>query len=211
METAFVSAGGVALEQAGRQRALADTLNARVGFLDEDDRHRLVQVRPLRTAAIARPEELDGFGGRRWPPRETIDSYEAAGVNLIVADGHATACFHHRLRRTRCTSSHAVHRPVADLPLEELAGKASAWGFDGLELACWGDHFDVDEALADPGPRTAAARSSTATASSASRSRRTSSARPFATRSTSGTRRSCPRTCGVTVITRASGAGRPTR
>ena len=39
----------------------------------------------------------------------------------------------------------------ADLPLEELAGKASAWGFDGLELACWGDHFDVDEALADPG------------------------------------------------------------
>ena len=39
----------------------------------------------------------------------------------------------------------------ADLPLEELAGKASAWGFDGLELACWGDHFDVDQALADPG------------------------------------------------------------
>ena len=38
----------------------------------------------------------------------------------------------------------------ADLRLEELAGKASAWGFDGLELACWGDHFDVDEALADP-------------------------------------------------------------
>ncbi|HET6696275.1 MAG TPA: sugar phosphate isomerase/epimerase family protein [Gaiellaceae bacterium] len=39
----------------------------------------------------------------------------------------------------------------ADLPLDELAGKASAWGFDGLELACWGDHFDVDAALADPG------------------------------------------------------------
>jgi sugar phosphate isomerase/epimerase len=39
----------------------------------------------------------------------------------------------------------------ADLPLEELAGKAAAWGFDGLELACWGDHFDVDEALTDPG------------------------------------------------------------
>jgi sugar phosphate isomerase/epimerase len=39
----------------------------------------------------------------------------------------------------------------ADLPLEELAEKAAAWGFDGLELACWGDHFDVDQALADPG------------------------------------------------------------
>lgn len=39
----------------------------------------------------------------------------------------------------------------ADLPLEELAAKAGAWGFDGLELACWGDHFEVDKALADPG------------------------------------------------------------
>ncbi len=38
----------------------------------------------------------------------------------------------------------------ADLPLEEIARKASTWGFDGLELACWGDHFEVDKALADP-------------------------------------------------------------
>ncbi len=37
----------------------------------------------------------------------------------------------------------------ADLPLEELAKKAASWGFDGLELACWGDHFEVDKALAD--------------------------------------------------------------
>src|SRR5581483_5549088 len=37
----------------------------------------------------------------------------------------------------------------ADLPLETLAQKASAWGFDGLELACWGDHFEVDKALED--------------------------------------------------------------
>src|SRR5512136_3265564 len=35
----------------------------------------------------------------------------------------------------------------ADLTLEELAKKVSAWGFDGLELACWGDHFEVDKAL----------------------------------------------------------------
>jgi sugar phosphate isomerase/epimerase len=35
----------------------------------------------------------------------------------------------------------------ADLPLEELAKKTSDWGFDGLELACWGDHFEVDKAL----------------------------------------------------------------
>jgi sugar phosphate isomerase/epimerase len=37
----------------------------------------------------------------------------------------------------------------ADLPLEELAGMAGSWGFDGLELACWGDHFEVDRALGD--------------------------------------------------------------
>lgn len=37
----------------------------------------------------------------------------------------------------------------ADLPLEELAKKAKAFGYDGLELACWGDHFDVAKALSD--------------------------------------------------------------
>ncbi|MXY30312.1 MAG: sugar phosphate isomerase/epimerase [Gammaproteobacteria bacterium] len=39
----------------------------------------------------------------------------------------------------------------ADMPLAKLAAKASAWGYDGLELACWGDHFDVARAAADPG------------------------------------------------------------
>jgi sugar phosphate isomerase/epimerase len=38
----------------------------------------------------------------------------------------------------------------ADLPISELAAKAGEWGYDGLELACWGDHFDVAEALRDP-------------------------------------------------------------
>jgi len=38
----------------------------------------------------------------------------------------------------------------ADLTLEDLAKKASEWGYDGLELACWGDHFDVDQAVEDP-------------------------------------------------------------
>jgi sugar phosphate isomerase/epimerase len=31
----------------------------------------------------------------------------------------------------------------ADLPLETVAAKAKSFGYDGLELACWGDHFDV--------------------------------------------------------------------
>jgi sugar phosphate isomerase/epimerase len=30
----------------------------------------------------------------------------------------------------------------ADLPLEKLCEKAKTFGYDGLELACWGDHFD---------------------------------------------------------------------
>ena len=37
----------------------------------------------------------------------------------------------------------------ADLPLGELAPKARGFGFDGLELACWGDHLDVDRAATD--------------------------------------------------------------
>ena len=51
-----------------------------------------------------------------------------------------------------------MRRPVtlftgqwADLTLAALAEKAAGWGFDGLELACWGDHFEVDRALAEPG------------------------------------------------------------
>lgn len=37
----------------------------------------------------------------------------------------------------------------ADLPLAELAPRAKEMGFDGLELACWGDHIDVQKAAAD--------------------------------------------------------------
>lgn len=39
----------------------------------------------------------------------------------------------------------------ADLPLEEVCRHARDFGYDGLELACWGDHFEVDKALTDPG------------------------------------------------------------
>ncbi len=38
----------------------------------------------------------------------------------------------------------------ADLPLAELAPKVKEMGYDGVELACWGDHFDVQSALNDP-------------------------------------------------------------
>ena len=39
----------------------------------------------------------------------------------------------------------------ADLPFTEVCSLAADWGYDGLEIACWGDHFEVDRALAEPG------------------------------------------------------------
>jgi sugar phosphate isomerase/epimerase len=35
----------------------------------------------------------------------------------------------------------------ADLPLAQLVPLVKAMGYDGVELACWGDHFDVGAAL----------------------------------------------------------------
>src|SRR6476661_6442165 len=37
----------------------------------------------------------------------------------------------------------------ADLPFEEVARLAGEWGFDGLEIACWGDHLDPRRAAED--------------------------------------------------------------
>ena len=37
----------------------------------------------------------------------------------------------------------------ADLSLAELAPRAKEMGFDGLELACWGDHIDVQRGATD--------------------------------------------------------------
>jgi sugar phosphate isomerase/epimerase len=37
----------------------------------------------------------------------------------------------------------------ADMTLEDLAKKMASLGYDGLELACWGDHLDVFKAAED--------------------------------------------------------------
>ncbi len=39
----------------------------------------------------------------------------------------------------------------ADMPFKEICKKASQWGYDGLEIACWGDHLDVKKAANDDG------------------------------------------------------------
>lgn len=41
--------------------------------------------------------------------------------------------------------------PWADQPLDGLAPKAAGWGYDGLELCCWGDHLEVQRGLSDDG------------------------------------------------------------
>ncbi len=39
----------------------------------------------------------------------------------------------------------------ADLPIAELLPKVKEMGYDGVELGCWGDHFDVQRALNEEG------------------------------------------------------------
>jgi sugar phosphate isomerase/epimerase len=39
----------------------------------------------------------------------------------------------------------------ADLPFTTVCELASGWGYDGLEIACWGDHFDINRAVNEPG------------------------------------------------------------
>jgi sugar phosphate isomerase/epimerase len=37
----------------------------------------------------------------------------------------------------------------ADLTFDTVCQKAKSFGYDGVELPCWGDHFEVDKALKD--------------------------------------------------------------
>lgn len=37
----------------------------------------------------------------------------------------------------------------ADLTFDTLCAKAKSFGYDGVEIACWGDHMDVEKALSD--------------------------------------------------------------
>ena len=38
----------------------------------------------------------------------------------------------------------------ADLPFEELCQKVESFGYDGIEIACWGDHMNLKQAASDP-------------------------------------------------------------
>ena len=44
----------------------------------------------------------------------------------------------------------------ADLPFEDLCPKAKAWGYDGLEIACWGDPLRGGQGAGEATPISAA-------------------------------------------------------
>src|SRR6476661_3872536 len=67
-----------------------------------------------------------------WPRSRPVPRQRAAG------------------NRSRTTRRTEMARPItlftgqwADLPFEEVARLAAEWGYQGLEIACWGDHLDV--------------------------------------------------------------------
>ena len=39
----------------------------------------------------------------------------------------------------------------ADLNFDTICQKAKLFGYEGVEIACWGDHFDVVKALEEEG------------------------------------------------------------
>ena len=98
----------------------------------------------------------------------------------------------------------------ADLPLEDMCRKASDFGYQGFELACWGDHFEVNKAVADPG-YCAAKRDLAGSVRSAVPRDQLAPGGAGGVRSDrrAASRRSCRRMCGATAIRRASIAGRP--
>src|ERR1700730_6151069 len=75
---------------------------------------------------------------------------------LIWSAGVPPALQIRTLPRHEPASGGHMARPVilfsgqwADLSLEELAQKASEWGYQGLDLCCWGDHLEVQRALSE--------------------------------------------------------------
>ena len=81
-----------------------------------------------------------------WRPLAPTPGWPGQGRPGLPEKAHGLEAEGRRMRMPRPVTLFTGQ--WADLPLETLAKKASAWGFDGLELACWGDHFDVEKALA---------------------------------------------------------------
>ena len=88
---------------------------------------------------------------------DTLKALSRVNFDGVVTDpsGNVLTDFNGRLSTTVFDKNQNM-RPVtlftgqwADLSLDELLPKIKKMGYDGVELACWGDHFDVDAALND--------------------------------------------------------------
>ena len=141
---AFFSAAGIGLDQGltTSRRPLADVINAaraERGMQRRADRRDEVR-RVVAALDRSRPGARCDSHGRRAP-----------GGRRRGVPGRGRAA-----RDRQSPAGESMSRPVtlftgqwADLTLSDLAAKCGAWGFDGLELACWGDHFDVAAAMSD--------------------------------------------------------------
>jgi len=103
----------------------------------------------------------------------------------------------------------------ADLPLESLARKARDFGYQGLELACWGDHFDVTKAVKESGycavKRDVLERHDLSVYAISNHLVGQAVCDRIDDRHKNGTSRSCRRTSGATASPTASTSGPPRR
>src|SRR6266511_1172618 len=129
-----------------------------------------LQSRTTACTSSTLPGSATSAGTTRWPVRPSHSYVRSCSgsriVSVVAANRSSSSDLIPRPSltpsklghpsRTQPAEERSMPRPVtlftgqwADLPIEDLAAKAGGWGFDGLELACWGDHFEVDKALAD--------------------------------------------------------------
>ena len=115
--------------------------------------------RLVAAGARARLRALVHPPGRRPGPRHRRGPRPGAVVRRRAA-GAAGARRRRALGRQRAagrtSGGELMARPItlftgqwADLPFEEVARLAAEWGYDGLEIACWGDHLDPWAAAED--------------------------------------------------------------
>ena len=97
----------------------------------QNSRRRLSWGRPP-----GRAPTRDTFPGA-WPER-------SGGVGLSYLAKHSRKRSLTWHDRSRCSPANGPICPWTNWP-----ASASEFGYDGLELACWGDHFEVDKALAE--------------------------------------------------------------
>ena len=108
-------------------------------------------------------------------------------------------------------TGHVVHRTMGRSPLRGDMPACRGWGYDGLEIACWGDHFDVVKAVEDDGYLRGAETSWNNTDSVAGRSPIISMARLCVRRSSTPLQKWSIHASGVMVNPRAFASGPPRR